>query len=647
MKQYLEAYKERSVQIRALSMPPEYQGNDAKQFYQQFVKNYSSIKELLLENRSMLDRNVYYVLKQVPNIAEADADLLLDFSDHLADTRTLEMVDVRLAWFITSSLEPYYLELMRSTQDIDHTAKYIHCLYRCLVLAYNVVQMYDRGRQTDSICQEYWDCIQESMDKATSMFLDDPAIFAALPAATRQELMTMELFRATAYERLYYDETMIRKQIACYQRHIQRLSDPRYQRSIPSDDLAFDIFSAYAYLTQVHEFLYWRDPPRDILLVLDEAVSYAIDYIRVHPDNHRVSLQNELTAQKIIGFYLGRTSIQDMLDFYVQWTQSADPHGYDYLNLDANLLPFFSVLWMCRAHRERIDECRQFLLNAQRSSFEYIHSARDQGAYHTLQRFSSYILADYVDLKDGVPFLDYYTNLLVTTQPTLYIHCYMTFQISRLILSALYNSRPELLIGCCGCKTLADVTASIDNIHEFLYGCCIFHDIGKMFFLDTINLYNRMLFPGEFEIIKVHPSVGHAVLQRRESTRPYAEAALYHHKWYDDKGGYPNNVSYGGVENAILYQIITCSDCIDAATDSVGRTYSTGKTIYDMVADMRVNAGRMFNPDLVALFDQPELVKHVDDLLTNRREKVYYRAFRLTEQALDDLKRQSSDWTEA
>ena len=62
--------------------------------------------------------------------------------------------------------------------------------------------------------------------------------------------------------------------------------------------------------------------------------------------------------------------------------------------------------------------------------------------------------------------------------------------------------------------------------------------------------------------------MGWDILNKRESTRPFAEAALYHHKWYDEKGGYPADISYRGVENAILYQIITCADCFDAATDA-------------------------------------------------------------------------------
>lgn len=632
MEQYFEEYMSRSVLIRNLSMPPESQCSDAAQFYRQFVENYISIKGLLQENRAMLDRKVYAPLKRIPDISEETAAELMDFSDKLADTRTLEMVDVRLGWVIVDQLIPFYVRLLQHDDSVSNLEKYIHCLYRRQVLAYNVGQTCDRGKVTESICKPYWDCIEDSMEKARP-YLEDISVFASLPQQTQNELLTMELFSATAYERLYYDEKLIRKQIACYQRHIQRLSDPAFQKVAPSEDIEFDIFSGYAYLLQIQEFLYWVDAPEDILQILDEAATYTVAYIHKYPDNHRVDLQYAQSSQQIVEFYLGKSSLEDMLEFYRRWTDARDNHSYDYMSMDANLLPFFTVLWMCRAHPERIDACREYLLEAQRHSFEYICSARDQGAYHTLQRFASYIMADYVELEGGISFRDYYEMLLVTTQPALYVHCYMTAQISRLILSALYETKPELLIGTLGCETVEDVHKAIDKIHEFLYSCCIFHDIGKMFFLDTINLYNRMLFPGEFEIIKIHPVLGHEVLQRQKSTRAYAEAALYHHKWYDDKGGYPNDVSYSGVENAILYQIIICADCTDAATDSVGRTYSAGKSVQDMVADMRVNAGRMFNPDLVALFDQQKLVDEVDDLVTNRREKIYYRVFRLAERA--------------
>ena len=63
-------------------------------------------------------------------------------------------------------------------------------------------------------------------------------------------------------------------------------------------------------------------------------------------------------------------------------------------------------------------------------------------------------------------------------------------------------------------------------------------------------------------------------------TRPYAEAALYHHLWYDEKGGYPREYTHKGNDNAILYQILTCADCLGAATDSVGRLITVDANSY-------------------------------------------------------------------
>ena len=47
--------------------------------------------------------------------------------------------------------------------------------------------------------------------------------------------------------------------------------------------------------------------------------------------------------------------------------------------------------------------------------------------------------------------------------------------------------------------------------------------------------------------------MGYELLSKWDSTRPYAEAALYHHLWYDEKGGYPREDTYKGNDNAILY----------------------------------------------------------------------------------------------
>ena len=108
MEACFEEYMKRSTQIRRLSMPPEGAGGDPGRFYRAFNENFNKIKVLLQENRGILDRKVYQPLKHLETMTLETAEELITFSDELANTRTLEMVDVRLAWLIADKLELFY-----------------------------------------------------------------------------------------------------------------------------------------------------------------------------------------------------------------------------------------------------------------------------------------------------------------------------------------------------------------------------------------------------------------------------------------------------------------------------------------------------------------------------------------------------------
>ena len=100
----MQSYIERSRQIRNLSMPPE----NKEHFYGQFRVNFLQIRELFAENRAYLNDEVFTPLKDIDAISEEKAQELLELSDHLAYTETLEMVDVRLAFFIVNALDVRY-----------------------------------------------------------------------------------------------------------------------------------------------------------------------------------------------------------------------------------------------------------------------------------------------------------------------------------------------------------------------------------------------------------------------------------------------------------------------------------------------------------------------------------------------------------
>ena len=51
------------------------------------------------------------------------------------------------------------------------------------------------------------------------------------------------------------------------------------------------------------------------------------------------------------------------------------------------------------------------------------------------------------------------------------------------------------------------------------------------------------------------------------------------------------------------------------------------KNFADMLADLRCNAGRMFNPDLVQLFDSEQLQQQIEALITIDWEQLYREVF--------------------
>ena len=597
-------------------MPPE----NSDHFYGDFEERFLQIRRLFAQNKKYLDEQVFAPLIMGTSALSGEkAEELLEFSDHLAYTETLEMVDVRLAFFIVDALVPYY-------ERGGDKVKYIHCLFRREMLAYNVGQIFDRGRLTDALAGRYRNCILSCAEKADA-FVDDIDGFAALPEKTQKELLTIGLFRATGYERPYYDEQMILRQIDSYQRYIRRLLNPAMRQAAPEIKWNTQLYSAYTYLMDVQEFLDWHKTPDYILRMLDDAGDQALALMQKNGTTSQRDPGAVLSGKKAIGFYRGTTSFEEMVQKYVDWENESDPNEYDQLSMSGNVMPIVFVQGLCREHPEKIESCRGYLNAAQQRTFDYIRRSRDKGAYNTMQRFIGYMLDYYIELDHGIPFKTYFENLMIATQPTLTIHCSMVAEISLSIFDTLMQKRSELLAGVRGCLSAEEAKTRAEEIRAFLKECCFLHDAGKLFFLDTINQFGRMLMDDEFALIRLHAQMGYDVLQKRESTRPYAKAALYHHRWYNEQGGYPADVSYRKEPDAILCQIVTCADCIDAATDSVGRAYSRGKTFEEMLEDMRRNSGRMFNPDLVALFDDASLRESVENLLRYERERLYNQVF--------------------
>ena len=148
--------------------------------------------------------------------------------------------------------------------------------------------------------------------------------------------------------------------------------------------------------------------------------------------------------------------------------------------------------------------------------------------------------------------------------------------------------------------------------------------------------YGRKLFDEEFALIKSHPAIGAHVLLRHSATAKYANIAKYHHLYYDGTNGYPMDVDLDSLKEKTFIHIVSVADCLDAATDTIGRNYKQGKTLEEFLEELRAGKGTRYSPDIVELFDDQDVVNDIRDLLTHEREDNYKKTYELLASKLED-----------
>lgn len=136
------------------------------------------------------------------------------------------------------------------------------------------------------------------------------------------------------------------------------------------------------------------------------------------------------------------------------------------------------------------------------------------------------------------------------------------------------------------------------------------HDVGKIGIPDAILHKPGQLTPEEYEIIKRHTVVGERILHKssRKLMATARTIALQHHERWDGSG-YPCGLK--GEAISLLARISALADVYDAL--SMGRPYKPAWPREKVLAYIRHQRGRMFDPQIVDLFfaslDELEVIR--------------------------------------
>ena len=339
------------------------------------------------------------------------------------------------------------------------------------------------------------------------------------------------------------------------------------------------------------------------------------------PHLSELSYSRTLMMQVLIGQFTAKEAMKSARKRYRQeFRKRIDNERFDHIELQNVLLPYVNFFYLNDLADVPFRRKRAAVKQMYEDIITIYHHRLDQQTDNSyvkyLNFFATYPRAiKYLKEEERIRYLN---ELNVATQVTTYAHSVNVAMIARKLMEGILEYQPELLKGALGKIRHGKVLLNSKKCLDFIYEAAFYHDIGKNGIISTVNNDYRPLTDEEYAIIKTHPALGAELLKIAPSLyEKYHDTTLGHHKWYNGKGGYPEDFDNTKSPKRILIDIITLSDCMQAATEHIGRNYKEGKTFDMVMEEFRKGAGTKFNPDLVKFIDTHDDVAHDLAVLIN------------------------------
>ena len=144
---------------------------------------------------------------------------------------------------------------------------------------------------------------------------------------------------------------------------------------------------------------------------------------------------------------------------------------------------------------------------------------------------------------------------------------------------------------------LAKAAGMGPDLVEIVKEAGLLHDIGKIGVREDILNKTGTLTPEEYEIMKGHVENAVNIIRYLPSLDYVIPTVLSHHERYDGRG-YPRRLA--GEEIPIMGRVLCIADSFDAITSV--RSYKEAASPQEAVRILREEAGKKFDPSLVAVF---------------------------------------------
>ncbi len=162
---------------------------------------------------------------------------------------------------------------------------------------------------------------------------------------------------------------------------------------------------------------------------------------------------------------------------------------------------------------------------------------------------------------------------------------------------------------------LARLTGLSEQQAERIHICGLVHDVGKIGVPEAVLTKPGKLTDEEFDLIKLHPEIGHRIIRDIPLMADLLPGVLHHHERWDGRG-YPHRLA--GEKIPQIARILGLADTFDAMSST--RSYREALPRDRVLEEIARCAGTQFDPALAAAFPRVDLAPY-DEMVARHAEQ--------------------------
>jgi|GEM_PF-7022945 len=615
----LKRYIELVARVRLLSAPEIGEIKGAEVYRDCLITNFTEIGEMSEEIKSLLDEVIYPLLDSDELLTSEQESALFDFSKALVNTSTINYLDPMLCYRIAD-------RLLSDAEKKSDESLLVRALDNFVDSSYIVMLMALRLNPCSNAGYGY----REKGLKVARKILEylDENRFAALSDDESKSLVLINsrYINALAFRAGPMEEEDRVEMLSFLYDALELEQKTVYSEALPSYSWARHRFRTYQYLISCTEM-------NNVCGLTKEELATAYTAFLKLKDMWDADEGgcHSLCPKSTVNLYEARiTYLNDLIsaEEYKEKLrtiyENADANDFGLHGIISNVFVIDEYLLAVRETGTTEDD-RKCLAKYYRSLISYLSRMPKEGSIIFACNIMADIIKDYVDIPEYT-FISFCTNLIVAIHPPTFVHTMTMTSIVSCLTSHLMQKKPELFAKYLKCDNAEDIKAREDEALGYAEQSALAHDIGKLFVIEYIMMYGRNLFDEEFAMIRKHPDIGAYVLKKHKDSRDFQALAAAHHFRFEDL---PAKAAEGLFESAEIpfISVATCADALDAATDTVGRSYKKGKSLEVVIDELREGSGKFYAPYVVELFEDPKVVEDVRRILSEGREDNYRKAY--------------------